>query len=132
MIEIALLQRSAKNSQLSHVFCGVDYCPSEYFSVNCTGVSDVILMKSARYGRMQAGRCVSDYGKLGCFADVLWYMDRRCSGRRRCRVYVADPVLHRVDVCPSDLKSYLEANYTCVTGMLHQSISSSSGINSEV
>ena len=79
-------------------------------------------MESARYGRMQAGRCVSGYGKLGCFVDVLWYMDRRCSGRRYCRVYVADPVLHKVDVCHSDLTSYLEAKHTCVTGKLHHNI----------
>lgn len=95
-----------------------EYCQSEYFSVNCTGVSDVILISGARYGRMQAGRCVSGYGKLGCYADVTWYMGRRCSGRRHCRVYVADPVLHRLDVCHSDLTSYLEAKHSCVTGAL--------------
>ena len=93
-----------------------DYCQSEYFSVNCTGASDVILMESARYGRMRAGRCVSGYGKLGCHVNVLWYMDWRCSGRRRCRVYVAEPALHHADVCHSDLTSYLEAKYSCVTG----------------
>jgi len=95
-----------------------DYCQSEYFSVNCSGISDVILMESARYGRMRAGRCVSGYGKLGCYTDVLWYMDRRCSGRRHCSVYVAEPALHHVDVCHSDLTSYLEAKYSCVTGTL--------------
>ena len=94
-----------------------EFCQSEYFSVNCSGVSDVVLMESARYGRMRAGRCVSGYGKLGCYTDVLWYLDRRCSGRRHCRLYVADPVLHHVDVCHSDLTSYLEAKYSCVTGM---------------
>ena len=73
-------------------------------------------MESARYGRMQSGRCVSGYGKLGCYADVLWYFDRRCSGRRQCRVYVADPVLHHVDTCHRELTSYLEAKYSCVTG----------------
>ena len=76
-------------------------------------------MERARYGRMRAGRCVSGYGKLGCSVNVLWYMDRRCSGRRHCRVYVADPVLHGVDVCHSDLTSYLEAKYTCITGTLN-------------
>jgi hypothetical protein len=99
-----------------------DYCQSEYFTVNCSaisggGVNDVILIDSGKYGRMNAGRCVSGtHGKLGCAVDVTWYLNLRCSGRSHCRVYVADPVLHSVDPCNRDLSSYLEAGYACVTG----------------
>jgi len=67
-----LLNKNDKNYHAC-VTTDADYCQSEYFSANCSGVSDVILMESARYGRMRAGRCVSGYGKLGCYSDVLWY-----------------------------------------------------------
>jgi len=75
-------------------------------------------MKSARYGRMQFGRCVrEDHGSLGCYADVLPQLDGRCSGRRSCSVYVPDPSLHDAQSCPKELMPYLETSYICVTGL---------------
>lgn len=89
-------------------------CQSEYFEAACES-DDVILMESALYGRMQAGRCVSgNYGNLGCHRDVLTYMDERCSGRRECRVYVGNPSLHAMQPCARDLTSYLDATYRCI------------------
>ena len=94
-----------------------EYCPSQNFNASCPGKNDVIVMDSARYGRMRQGRCVTgNYGNLGCSRDVLWYFDSLCSGRRRCKVYIADQVLHRLNPCQQELVSYLEAKYHCVTG----------------
>ena len=58
----------------------VEYCNGEDFEPRCHG-SDVIMMLSARYGRMKIGRCVKrepgfepmlqDPRYLGCYTDVL-------------------------------------------------------------
>ena len=43
--------------------------------------TEVILMDQALFGRMDVGKCITgDSADLGCYADVLPYMDRRCSG----------------------------------------------------
>jgi len=94
-----------------------DYCPSEHFNVTCAAPDDVILMEHARYGRMRSGRCVSGHhGVIGCAVDVLTFFDRKCSGRTRCTVYVADPALQKLEPCSKDFTSYLEAKYTCLSG----------------
>lgn len=99
------------------LYCA-DYCPAQYFVANCTdrGPNFVVLVLSAEYGRMRAGRCgtTESSGNIGCTVSMLWYFDRRCSGRRSCKVYIAEPIFHHIDPCLSDLKSYLEASYTCV------------------
>ena len=101
------------------VFAGTrDYCASEYFNVTCAR-GQVILMRSARYGRMSPGRCVTaNHGFLGCSADATDYMHRRCSGKPKCRVYIAEPRLHDIKPCPKDFASYLEAAYDCIDGEL--------------
>lgn len=74
-------------------------------------------MESAKYGRMELGRCViRDYGYVGCSADVLAHMDSRCSGRRSCDIRIPDSTLDRANPCPRDFKTYLEASYGCVQG----------------
>ena len=74
-------------------------------------------MESAQYGRMELGRCLlRDYGYVGCGVSVLPYVDSRCSGRRSCNINIPDPVLDKVQPCPGDLKSYLQASYTCIKG----------------
>ena len=94
---------------------GADYCLLESFEPSCPPGS-VILMLSARYGRMRVGRCLSRDYYVGCSADVISQMDRRCSGRERCKVTVPEPTLLKVTPCPKDLVAYLEADYTCVKG----------------
>ena len=92
------------------------YCSSESFAISCKE-NQVIRMQSAIYGRMQPGRCISgDYGHaVGCYADVLAYMDTQCSGKVACEVVVG--TLEQVaQPCQKDFKSYLEAGYDCVTG----------------
>jgi len=85
--------------------------------MRCRERDSVIVVETARYGRMSAGKCVtSTYGEsLGCQADVLPQLDRRCSGRPNCTMLVAvfDSL---IQPCPRDFKSYLEVRYECVRG----------------
>lgn len=75
------------------------------------------MMKHAKYGRMRLGRCVvADLGYVGCTTDVLHLADRRCSGRRKCKINIPDEGFDRMSTCLTELKSYLEASYTCVKG----------------
>ncbi len=61
-----------------------------------------------------------DYGYVGCGVSVLPYVDTRCSGRRACTINIPDPVLDKVQPCPGDLKSYLQASFSCVRGELQR------------
>jgi len=111
-----------------------DYCEREYFDADCStssassstaaaaaasphGGERVIVMRSAVFGRMKdSSRCVRpEYGSIGCRADVLPTVDLLCSGRRRCRFHVS--TLHSARPCPTELVSYLEASFDCVTGL---------------
>ena len=94
----------------------MDYCQSEHFQPSC-GPDEVILVRSARYGRLRLGRCVSeDFGYLGCVNDVIAQMDARCSGRQACDVRVEDESFRLTKPCHKDLKSYLEVDYDCIKG----------------
>jgi len=95
----------------------VDYCQWETFEASCPSSNHVIVVRSARYGRMKFGRCLrEDHGSLGCAADVKAYVAGWCSGRRRCQLTIPDAALHAVHPCPKELMPYLEASYSCVTG----------------
>lgn len=109
---------------LTPVRAGVvaEYCEREYFDAECSAaaVNDdddvrLIVMRSAVFGRMRDSRCVRrEYGSIGCRADVLATVDSLCSGRRRCRFHTSR--LHSARPCPTELVSYLEASFDCVTG----------------
>ena len=74
-------------------------------------------MDTARYGRMQFGRCISkEYGYVGCSQEVLEYSDSRCSGRRHCQMPVSDFLKEQLRPCPKDVTPYFEASYRCVQG----------------
>jgi len=58
-----------------------EYCQLETFSARCRH-GDVIVMTTARFGRMRVGKCIDaserssalqkvDPNSLGCYADVL-------------------------------------------------------------
>ncbi len=48
-----------------------EFCQNEQFSGVC-GENEVVIIESARYGRMQIGKCVkTDFGFVGCFHDIL-------------------------------------------------------------
>lgn len=94
---------------------GDEFCEWEAMNITCQP-DEIIVLKSARYGRMRAGRCVSaGYGNMGCSTDVTSHIDKLCSGRRQC--YMEVSALQRlVRPCPKDLKSYLEVKSTCIKG----------------
>ncbi|ESO06136.1 hypothetical protein HELRODRAFT_160282 [Helobdella robusta] len=77
----------------------------------------VILMTSAKFGRMRMGRCIGEGYSLGCSKDVLPYMDMMCSGRKFCNVSVRNLV--DIHPCQRDFASYLEAKYVCVEVILY-------------
>ena len=96
-----------------------EYCQNEEFRAGCAS-SSVVVMRSARYGRMSVGRCVRrDYGFVGCGSDVLAITDQLCSGRRNCTVRVPnswyDDAARRAR-CPEDFKNYLQVAFDCVDG----------------
>jgi len=75
------------------------------------------MIERAAYGRMRLGRCVeTDMGHVGCQSDVLQTADRRCSGRTSCEIRVPDAELEKTEPCLSELKTYLEITYRCLTG----------------
>ena len=98
-----------------------EYCDWETFNVSCSA-DEVLAVGRARYGRMTLGRCMTtNYGSIGCGADVSAYLDRRCSGRRACAVNVitlSQLPLQTDKPCPPDFKYYLEATYECLKGTL--------------
>lgn len=94
-----------------------DYCTTkEGFDAKCQG-HQVVVMGSAKYGRMSLGRCVDvDFGYLGCSEDVLDIFDGACSGLHNCEIPHVGALLRDVSPCPSALTSYLEAAYWCQDG----------------
>jgi len=73
-------------------------------------------MKAARYGRMKLGKCVSESTKLGCSADVLEIVSRKCSGKKKCEIQLLiDSDLDAVKPC-GEMWTYLEASYMCMKG----------------
>lgn len=92
-----------------------EYC-WEQFEATCMSRNQVILMTSAYYGRMRVGRCVTRDYYIGCTADVIAVLDRKCSGRRNCRLPIPNTEMQRLQPCLADLMAYLEAEYQCVNG----------------
>ena len=93
-----------------------EYCESQTFKAKCWR-NEVIMMQTALYGRMRIGGCVSnDLGYIGCNADVLDLLDKRCSGQQECEIRVPNEELDMTHPCYKELKVYLETSYTCVRG----------------
>lgn len=93
-----------------------EYCHWEHFNASCRN-NHVIMMHTARYGRMQVGRCVSEeYGHVGCGIDVMDEVEGKCSGRDRCVISVAEFSTKGFRPCPKDVTSYFEASYICQPG----------------
>ncbi|ESN93293.1 hypothetical protein HELRODRAFT_181039 [Helobdella robusta] len=88
----------------------------ELLNITCPRQDDLILVSRARYGRMLIGRCVQgQFGHVGCFSDVIGYLDGKCSGRKECHFQVPDQSLYDLQPCPVDFTSYLEVTYSCIT-----------------
>ena len=102
-------------------------CQLEIMKGRCRWRSEVMVMTSARWGRMKTGRCLEIHSNalaalghdpmfLGCSEDVLHVMDQKCSGRASCDVRIPDE-LDDIKPCYPDLTRYLEYSYSCVKGM---------------
>ena len=104
-----------------------EICQLETMEARCRWNSEVIVITSARWGRMKTGRCINIHSKLmalnskdpmflGCSEDVLSLLDMKCSLQPACDVVVPNPDLDKITPCYEDLTRYLEASYTCVKG----------------
>jgi len=78
---------------------------------------------------MRIGRCLEDEGSpivdslkdthkfIGCYEDILYLMDKKCSGKNQCEVrLMMDSDFGGLKPCYAALKLYLEASYRCITG----------------
>jgi len=95
-----------------------EFCDWETVNATCPGRNELVVIRSARYGRLRLNRCAAkSYGNLGCGADVTAMFAGICSARRSCQITVIS--LHGIHTtCPSDLKAYVELTYDCVRGLL--------------
>jgi len=109
------MKKVGDDAEMDDVVVG-EFCQWETFNATCRS-DQVIVITSAMYGRMQAGRCASrSYGSVGCSVDVLPYLTATCSGRQTCHLVVPDQHLREMRPCPIDFAAYLEAGYKCVQG----------------
>ena len=92
-----------------------DYCSGDYFEARCAH-DEVIVMETARYGRMRMGKCISYDLEIGCGADVTHRLDTLCSGKQSCRHRILDADFKDLHDCPNDLVGFLEASYSCQSG----------------
>jgi len=101
-----------------------DYCMLEMFQPRCLK-NEVILMKSATYGRMRVGRCITpeevaafgeDPRYFGCSSDVLSTLDEKCSGQRECDIPLSYISSKNIKPCFPGLTVYLEVSYECISG----------------
>src|SRR6218665_963980 len=93
----------------------------ETFQPRCLK-NEAILVTSAIYGRMRVGRCITSeeidrFGSryLGCSANVLSILDRKCAGKSECDVRLSDISVENINPCVAGLTVYLEASYRCIT-----------------
>ena len=94
----------------------LEICQTEELHASCAP-GQVVIMRSAAYGRMRIGQCVAtDYGYVGCHVNVTSVLEKRCSGRRECWVRVPDAELDDLSECPPEFKTYLEVIYDCFPG----------------
>ncbi len=94
-----------------------ELCDRETFQPQCSS-GEVVVITSAIYGRMHKGRCLQSDIQLGCVADALSFMDRRCSGLPTCTLTLdyLNKDLREISQCPGDVISYMEIDHECVQG----------------
>ena len=113
--------------KVTELFIHVDLCQYETFQPVCQN-GEVIVIESAKYGRMDIGKCVEldekhsdDPSWIGCSADVTDVLRRKCSARSECGVPVKDKDLEvKERPCYKGLLTYLNVKYQCMTGMINK------------
>ncbi|KAK2144228.1 hypothetical protein LSH36_776g02164 [Paralvinella palmiformis] len=73
-----------------------EVCPGETLRIQCPE-DHVIIPTSAMFGRMEVTRCIDVKEFIGCRNDVLFLIDRWCSGRRQCEVVIPNPDLKQAN-----------------------------------
>ena len=118
------------NSPYSFLENTDELCNGETFRPRCSGgTSDVIIMLTARYGRMNFGRCLEEDPELssmmdnprfvGCSSDVKNILDQQCTGHSECNIRINDHNFNGVQPCLEGLKMHLEASYICIKGEVY-------------
>ena len=94
-----------------------EVCNREELDIRCN-YNEVIAMTSALYGHLYQGRCIPrDFGHFGCQANVLEYLDEKCSGKRSCVLSMMDTGLTELEPqCALGLLVFLQTKHICVQG----------------
>ncbi len=81
-------------------------------------VGQVVQVRSARYGRMELGTCITFDMGMGCFKDILQTADKWCSGKQSCVVENDRATMDKQLglPCPAELTSYIEISHDCIGG----------------
>ena len=77
-----------RHYKVSHFVCTDlprEYCNWETFTAECSKPGEVVLMSSAKYGRMRLGRCIPETfdrdgnpSLTGCSENILRYISHLC------------------------------------------------------
>ena len=59
------------------------------------------------------------FNKNAFCSDMLSILDKKCSGRSSCQ-FAVNSLVFETKPCPIELRSYLQARYTCLPGKLFQ------------
>lgn len=121
LVAMMMMMTCAQDGEIQEI------CNMETFEGKCSA-DDIIVMTSAWYGRMKAGKCADPaYGFVGCKVDVISVADDKCSGRKSCRVKLPDDDMYVMSKCPKEVTSYLQVSYKCLEVEASMSAKCSSG-----
>ena len=94
----------------------VETCTGNDFRGSCAE-QEVIVMQSAKMGRMESGTCIHGDRFIGCTNNVLYVLDQLCSGRHRCELIYPNSKLKKANSeCEDFLEMYLTVDYVCLKG----------------
>jgi len=91
-----------------------DYCEGYKFNASCSW-NEIIIVKSALYGRMKESICISISFGHKSSTSVLSAVEELCSGRRNCTFDVIQ-LSKDVGLYTKDPRCYLEVAYECLKG----------------
>ena len=94
-----------------------EVCSKEDLNIRCS-YNEVIAMTSAFYGHIHQCKCIPrDLGHFGCLANVLHYLDEKCSNKRNCVLSMTDTGLTDLEPeCALGLGIFLEIKHICIKG----------------
>ncbi|KAK2139014.1 hypothetical protein LSH36_2132g00023 [Paralvinella palmiformis] len=120
---MALMEKERRVAQSYVLFiymCGYVYsdhirvCPGDDLDINCP-IDEVILPKSAKFGRMGYTECTIVKDFIGCENDILYLIDKWCSGQSHCVANVPNKELIQANTaCLPYMRKYLELEYSCL------------------